>query len=43
MEKASLCFASLSSGTERKDDPSAMSSETLSEVNSSKLRLPRKD
>lgn len=42
MERASLCFASLSSGTERKAEPSAMSFETLSEANSSKLRLHRK-
>lgn len=43
MGRASLCFPSLSSGTERKDEPSAMSFETLSEANSSTLRLPRKD
>lgn len=43
MQRANLCFASLSSGTKRKDEPSAVSFETLSEANSSKLRLPRKD
>lgn len=40
MERANLCFASQSSGTERKNEPSAMSFDT--QANSSKLRLPRK-
>lgn len=43
VQRANLCFASLSSGTKRKDEPSAVSFETLSEASSSKLRLPRKD